>query len=95
MCRPARFRWVSGTESIAEYRTPPSGYAARYCRTCGSPAPGEPNPEGFMGLPTGTLDQDPGSRPIFHCFVGSKAPWFEIEGDLPRYDADPPPPEST
>jgi hypothetical protein len=90
LCRPTRFRWVSGEDAITEYRTP-SGYTTRFCRTCGSPAPGGPSPEGFMILPTGTLDQDPGSRPIYHFFVGSKAPWYEIEGDLPRYDEAPPP----
>jgi hypothetical protein len=35
------------------------------------------NPE-TLGLPMGTLDDDPGIRPQFHVFVGSKASWFEI-----------------
>jgi hypothetical protein len=24
-------------------------------------------------------------RPACHVFAGSKAPWFEITGDLPQY----------
>jgi hypothetical protein len=40
-------------------------------------------------IPAGGLDHDPGLRPQMHIFVGSKAPWFEIADDLPRYDAAP------
>ncbi len=35
-------------------------------------------------------DDDPGSRPMCHVFVGSKAPWHQITDDLPRYDGFPP-----
>ena len=37
-------------------------------------------------IPAGSLDDDPGVRPALHIFVASKAPWFEIADDLPRYD---------
>jgi hypothetical protein len=37
------------------------------------------------GLAMGTLDDDPGVRPVCHVFVGSKAPWYEIGDDLPQY----------
>jgi hypothetical protein len=30
-------------------------------------------------------------RPELHCFVASKAPWFEITDDLPQYAEYPPP----
>lgn len=30
-----------------------------------------------LGLALGILDDDPGSRPTRHLFVGSKAPWYE------------------
>jgi hypothetical protein len=93
LCRASRFRWVSGGDEITVYRTP-SGYATQFCRTCGSPVPTPPNAEGLVSLPTGTLDEDPGSRPIFHFFVGSKAPWYEIADDLPRYAEAPPPPDA-
>jgi hypothetical protein len=85
LCRPSRFRWVSGEDRIAKYRSP-SGYATQFCRICGSPVPSPPNREGFVVLPTGALEQDPGSRPICHIFVGSKAAWHEIADDLPRFD---------
>jgi hypothetical protein len=34
----------------------------------------------------GTLVDGPSIRPTSHIFVGAKAPWFEITGDLPRYE---------
>jgi hypothetical protein len=38
----------------------------------------------------GGLDTDPGVRPTYHMFAGSKAAWHEIEDALPQYDAWPP-----
>jgi hypothetical protein len=38
-----------------------------------------------IGLPLGTLDDDPGVRPTAHVFVDSKAVWFEITDGLPQF----------
>jgi hypothetical protein len=45
---------------------------------------------GFVFVPLGNLDDDPGARPLAHIFAASKAPWYEIAGDLPRFDEYPP-----
>jgi hypothetical protein len=84
LCRPTKFRWVSGQDRITTFSTP-SGYTTQFCSACGSPVPSPPNAEGYVVLPTGALDQDPGSRAWGHIFVGSKAPWFEITDDLPKF----------
>ena len=42
------------------------------------------------GIPLAILDNPP-ARPELHCFVASKAPWFEITDDLPQYPEYPPP----
>ena len=34
----------------------------------------------------GSLVDTPTVRPTEHIFVGSKAPWFEITDELPRFD---------
>ena len=56
-----------------------------FCRVCGSPIVSKfdthPN---YLGLPFGTLDDDPGIRPKVHMHVASKAPWFTITDDLPQ-----------
>jgi hypothetical protein len=41
-------------------------------------------------IPAGTLDDDPGVRPIVNIFADSKAPWFDIEDSLPQFNEFPP-----
>ena len=66
-------------------------FAIYFCETCGScmprPAPDEHR---LYAIPAGAFDDDPGIRPSFHFWCASKAPWFEITGDLPRFDEQPP-----
>jgi hypothetical protein len=42
-------------------------------------------------VPAGALDDDPGVGITGHIWVGSKAPWDEIAGDAPRFEAGLPP----
>jgi len=46
-------------------------------------------PDGSVGVPYGTLIDEPSLKPMHHQFVGSKAPWYEILDDLPQYDTRP------
>jgi hypothetical protein len=50
--------------------------------------PGPPV-EGRVFVPVGNIEGDPGERPIAHIFTASKAPWFEINDELPKFDAYP------
>ena len=83
------FRWVKGEDLVTRYESSPGAHRG-FCRTCGSslplPHPGSPT----MFAPVGTLDDDPGVRPLAHIFVASKAPWVEIADDLPQFDEFPP-----
>lgn len=79
------FRWNAGESLLARFESSP-GEERTFCRVCGSTLvtlfrerPDE------LGLALGTLDVDPGVRPSAHVFVGSKAPWYEITDDLPRF----------
>jgi hypothetical protein len=82
---PSAFRFLAGEELLARY--PSSRAEVRtFCRVCGATLAtylGDPPEE--IGLPLGTLDEDPAVRPSAHIFVASKAPWFEITDDLPRF----------
>ncbi len=87
---PARtqyFRLQSGNELLAEYESSPGKFRA-FCRRCGSPiySRRDSEPE-LRRIRLGTLDSDPGRRPLAHVFVGSKAPWFTIHDSLPQFDA--------
>jgi hypothetical protein len=45
--------------------------------------------DGAVGIPYGTLIDEPTLKPTHHQFVGSKAPWYEILDDLPQHDTRP------
>jgi hypothetical protein len=89
--RRADFRFTQGESLLARYESSPGTHRC-FCSRCGSPLvsffDGNPN---TLGLPLGALDDDPGVRPGCHVYVGSKAPWFEITDELPRFDELPPP----
>jgi len=38
----------------------------------------------------GTVNGNPSLPPGYHIYAGSKAPWHEINDDLPKYDTEPP-----
>ena len=91
-------RWLRGAERVAIYQAPllrePPPYRRAFCMTCGSPLPVELAGTPFVLLNPGVLDDDPGSRPFRHAFVGQRASWHVLTDDLPRFDAQPPPPGS-
>ena len=62
--------------------------ASRYiqCGKCGSLLFAVVKGGTVAHVPMGTLVDAPGIRPTHHVFVASKAPWFEITDDLPRFD---------
>ena len=96
------FRWITG-EHLIKYYQSPRGYQRGFCRECGSPIinkagpnwqppaafPNPPVPQ--YGIALGVLDDQPPVRPQLHCFIASKAPWFEITDGLPQYPDYPPP----
>jgi hypothetical protein len=92
-------RWLRGADRIAIYQAPllrePPPYRRAFCSICGSPLPVEIAGTGWVLLNPGTLDDDPGSRPFRHAFVGQKACWHEITDSLPRFPEQPPPPART
>ncbi len=88
-----QFSWISGEELLSVYESSSGGFRC-FCRICGSPL-GTRAEGGELGWVTlGTVEGDPGVRPVDHCFVGSKAPWYEITDKLPQFDEWPPKEES-
>ena len=80
------FRYLAGEELVQVMESTTETYTPSFCRTCGSPAPWVLTERGLVGIPAGLLDDDPAVRPALHMFVESKAPWWEITDDLPRFD---------
>jgi hypothetical protein len=85
----ASFRWLGGEDAVASYRSSEHGTRS-HCRRCGSVTPTLIPDAGFAIAPAGNLEGDPGIRPQFHTFVGSKAPWYTITDSLPQHEGNPP-----
>ena len=86
---PQQRHFTRGEEWIAEYQSSADSVRT-FCRRCGSKLAfqNSQTPDEIW-IPAGTFDDDPGIRPTYHMFVGSKAPWFEITDDLPQYSGEP------
>jgi heme-degrading monooxygenase HmoA len=89
---PVRARYLEferGRDLIREFESSPGKFRA-FCSRCGSPIYSRvsADPETFR-IRMGIIDGDPGRRPLFHVWVDSKAPWFEITDSLPRFDSVP------
>jgi hypothetical protein len=83
------FRWVTGADLLQRYQSSAGSFRA-FCQVCGSNMPVLEDNDTHVIIPAGTLDDDPGVRPVVHIFTGSKAPWYKIADALPRFEAFPP-----
>ena len=86
------FRLLAGEALVRVWRPEGGGAVKAFCERCGSGLFGGTWPDGpEVSVRLGALDDDPGIRPQYHSFVGSKADWDELPDDgLPRYHTRPP-----
>jgi hypothetical protein len=68
------FRWLTGEDLLTYYDSSPTT-TRTFCKVCDSTLVSlfHDDPQ-TLGLPMGTLDDDPRIRLSCHVFVGSKAP---------------------
>lgn len=69
-----------------------TGLHRSFCGNCGSPIISRREGVPQVRVRLGTLDTPLGQGPQAHIYVDSKADWWEIHGDLPRYSEAPPRP---
>jgi hypothetical protein len=85
----AGFRITSGADAVRAYRTA-EGFRY-FCERCGGRLFNRPqSTDVIVVLVVATLDDEPTGAPSLHVNVGSKAPWYDILDDRPRYDTFPP-----
>ena len=81
------FRLESGEGLIRVYQSKDGGAVKAFCGVCGSSLFGGTWPDGpEVSIRLGSVDGDPGIRPQYHTFVGSRAVWDEIHDGLPQYE---------
>jgi len=86
---PEDFTYVAGRRLIERFESSP-GNARGFCSVCGSSVPVVVEGRAGVVVPAGTLEGDPGVRPVFHMMWGSRAPWIEHGDELPHFEAFPP-----
>lgn len=83
------FTLLKGKELLAEYESTPGVFRV-FCKQCASPLYSQrPHMPELLRLRIGTLDTKISGKPSSHIFVGSKAEWHEICGDIPQYEERP------
>lgn len=81
----ANFRLLRGAELLKEYESSP-GKQRVFCGNCGSPVYSRRDDKpGVLRLRAGTLDGELATQPGFHFYTASKANWWSIDDELPRY----------
>ncbi len=89
--RAEQFQWVTGESRVTRFDLPEAKYfGATFCKRCGSQVPHSVSGRDTYLVPAGSLDTDPGARPVGHIHVASKAEWFDIADDLPQHAELPP-----
>ena len=84
---PERFKWTKGEALVGRYEHPDAKYFATcFCKQCGSSLPWAVKGGKNIVVTAGTLDSDPGIRPLWNIFWKSKASWYEGTGHLPKHE---------
>jgi hypothetical protein len=84
---PDQFRWRHGEAFVGRHAlVGAKHFATSFCTNCGSSLPWLAQSGKAVIVPAGSLDEDPGVRPIHNIFVGSRAVWYEAPNSLPEYD---------
>lgn len=78
----AGFRWTSGEDRLSFYESSP-GKKRFFCPRCGTHLMAAWDHEDQVILRAGAIDGDPGVRPVAHIWTSDKAPWYEIDAELP------------
>lgn len=81
------FAWTGGTETLSRYASMPE-WEIGFCGRCGSTLCGI-HKGTVKGITLGSVDGNPGTQLARHIYVGSKAPWDHIGGDVPQFEEGP------
>ena len=82
----AALSYTKGEDLLRSFKPPEAErFTHVFCSHCGSTLPFINKARGLVGVPMGSLDDDPRYSLRAHIFVDSKAPWFTITDALPQH----------
>ncbi|GAA5194739.1 GFA family protein [Ferrimonas gelatinilytica] len=85
--QPEQLVWLSGESLVRRFEPQTSKhFATAFCQQCGSSLPWLSKSGKAMVVPAGSLDADPGIRPLQSIHFASRAPWYVSPDALPAYD---------
>lgn len=88
---PGQFAWTAGADRVRRFDLPTAKYWSHcFCDVCGSAVPWITRTGRAVIVPAGTLDGDPGARPIRNIFADSRAAWYVEAGPLEWCPQEPP-----
>jgi hypothetical protein len=83
----AKLDVTDGAEDLLVWGEPDANHTR--CGVCGSLLYSVVRNGAYVHVAMGSLRDTPSIRPEKHIFVGSKADWFDIMDDLPRFEGYP------
>jgi hypothetical protein len=90
--KPQQLRWVRGESLVKQFKDPGARvFTVAFCAQCGSGVPRINREFNTANVPAGSLDTDPGIKPLARIYVSSKASWVDITDAVPQFTEMPPP----
>ena len=78
---------LSGEDALSFYESSPGKHRV-FCKHCGSPIYSETKAlPGVVRIRAGSLNGELHTQPGFHIFYDSKANWFDINDNLPKFSS--------
>lgn len=91
LVQPDQLEWITGEAQVGRYELPGAKhFATCFCKQCGSSLPWPTQSGKAVIVPAGSLDGDPGGRPIQNIYCASRAVWYVDPADLPDHEEMPP-----
>lgn len=88
----AAFELLDGAALLRDYESSPGKHRV-FCGRCGAPVYSRRDAlPGVLRVRVGLIDTPLGTRPASHAHVASKADWWSIDDDAPRYEGAAPAP---
>lgn len=83
-------RFTRGEDQVQLYKLPAAEFfSVAFCRQCGSSVPKQDAQRDVTVTPMSALDDDPKRTVERHIFIGSKASWYTLIDELPKFDTRP------
>ncbi|MCR9093953.1 MAG: GFA family protein [bacterium] len=77
-------RWQRGEASLRAWESSP-GKKRHFCGHCGAKLFAAWDDQDELILRVGSLDGDPGARPLVHIWTEESAPWYALVTRLPTF----------